>query len=150
MRNLNKCQFIGRLGKDIELRYTASGKAVANFGLACSFDDKTEWIDLVAFDKQAETLAQYTKKGSKLYVEGRLQKRKWQAQDGSDRYSTEVIINNFEFLDSLAEPAGRAVGSQPGVSPAAGQGAGNQQFNQSQGFQQPQPNDGFDDSQIPF
>lgn len=106
-RGVNKVILVGNLGQDPELRYTGSGTAVANLRLATSevYNDaqgqkveKTEWHSLVAWDKAAEILNEYAKKGTQLYVEGQLQTRKWQDRDGNDRYSTEVKIREFLFL----------------------------------------------------
>lgn len=108
--DLNQCNFIGRVGKDPEIKYMANGTAVAGLSIACgeSWKDKntgekvekTEWINLTAFGKLAEIIGEYVKKGSKLYVSGKFKTDKYQAQDGTDRYSTKVIINNMQMLDS--------------------------------------------------
>lgn len=100
-RSINKVILIGNLGADPETRYTAGGKAVTNFSLATteSWSDKqsgekkehTEWHRVVFFDGLAEVAEKYLRKGSRCYVEGRLQTRKWQGQDGQDRYTTEVV-----------------------------------------------------------
>lgn len=105
----NRWEGIGNLGADPELSYLASGTAVVNISLACNekYKDKsgelkesTEWIRCVLFDKRAETLAKYCHKGSKLFVEGKLRTRKWQDKEGNDKYTTEIIVNGFQFLDS--------------------------------------------------
>ena len=99
---------IGNLGRDVELRRTQSGTAVANFSIAVTekFKDKqgvqqesTEWINCVAWDRKGEVLAQYLKKGSKVYIEGKLKTTKW-TDNGTDKYKTEVIVGDFQFLDS--------------------------------------------------
>lgn len=111
-KDLNLCQFIGRLGRDIELKYTANGQAVANFSIACGDDykdkngakvEQTNWVNIVMFGKVAELAAQYMSKGSKCYVSGKQVTRKWQDKNGQDRYSTEVIANEMQFLDSKGD-----------------------------------------------
>lgn len=106
MSDLNKVMIIGRLGRDPETRYMPSGKAVTNFSVATSErwkkdgekQERTEWHNVVAFDKLAEICAEYLRKGSQVYVEGKLQTRKWQDKEGKDRYSTEVIIHELQML----------------------------------------------------
>lgn len=147
-KDLNQCSFIGRLGKPIELKYTAGGSAVANFSIACGDDykdkngqkvEQTNWINCVSFGKSAEILAQYTDKGSQLFVQGKQTTRKWQDQSVADRYTTEINVNNFQFLSSNSDSnQGRTRQQQKPVVPKT-------QTNQSDA----QPvDDGFDD--IPF
>lgn len=104
---MQKFQAIGHIGQDPELNYTNAGDAVVNLSMATNevwYDDsgekqtRTEWHQLVAFGKKAETLAEYVNKGSQLYIEGKKRTRKWEDRDGDTRYSTEFIINRFEFL----------------------------------------------------
>ncbi len=128
---VNKVILIGNLGKDPEVKYMPSGDAVANVTLATSETwndkntgekkEKTEWHRVVFFGKLAEIVGQYCKKGSKIYVEGQLQTRKWQAQDGSDRYSTEVVVRGFggtmQMLDSKGSGGGYAP-AQPATQSA--------------------------------
>ena len=101
---MNKWIGCGRITKDIEIRYTQSGKAVAGFSLAINegYGEKkrTEYVDCVAWEKLAENLAQYQSKGSLVLVMGRLQKRSYEAQDGSKRYVTEVVAQDIEFMGS--------------------------------------------------
>ncbi len=112
--NLNRVMLIGRLGKDPELRYTPSGQPVCNFSIATSESwgtgddrqERTEWHNIVIWGKQGETANNYLKKGSSVYLEGRLQTRKWQAKDGGDRYSTEIVVRNFQFLDPKSSSGG--------------------------------------------
>lgn len=109
-RGVNKVILIGNLGQDPEVRFLPSGNPVANLRLATTDtwmdkqsgqrQERTEWHTLVMFNKLAEIGQQYLKKGSKIYVEGRLQTRKWQGQDGQDRYSTEIVVNDMQMLDS--------------------------------------------------
>ena len=114
MKGLNKVTLIGNLGKDPEMRNTNSGDKVANFSIACSETwkdkntgeqrEKTEWINVVIFGPLTEIASRYLKKGSRCYVEGSLQTRKWQDQSGADRYTTEVVLKPFRgellLLDS--------------------------------------------------
>ncbi len=109
-RGINKVILIGNLGNDPEVRYTPSGSAVANISLATSeswkdkqsgeMQDRTEWHRVVFFNRLAEIAGEYLKKGSKVYVEGKLQTRKWQDKTGNDRYSTEIIASEMQMLDS--------------------------------------------------
>jgi single-strand DNA-binding protein len=110
-RSLNKVMLIGRLGKDPEMRYTPNGNAVTNFRLACSRTwtvdgesrEETEWVPIVVWGKLAENTAQYVKKGQQVYVEGRLQTRSWEGQDGQKRYTTEVVASEIIFLGSKSQ-----------------------------------------------
>ena len=107
---VNKVILIGNLGQKPEMRYTATNSAVANLSIATTeswkdresgeMRDKTEWHKVVFFGKPAETIEKYLDKGSKIYVEGKLQTRKWQDKDGNDRWTTEIVGNRFNFLDS--------------------------------------------------
>lgn len=105
-RGVNKATIIGNLGRDPELRYSQGGTAVVNFSLAVGerkkvegeWTDHTEWINAVAFGKTAENIDKFCGKGDRLYVEGRIQTRKWTDKDGNDRYSTEVVANDVVFL----------------------------------------------------
>lgn len=112
---LNKVQIIGRLGKDVELRYTQSGVPIASMSIATdeSYTDKdgskverTEWHRVSVFQKGAENCAQFLGKGSLVYVEGSLQTRKWQDQQGQDRYTTEIKAQRVQFLDRKSDNAG--------------------------------------------
>tara|TARA_Y100000739_G_C20387346_1_gene364015 strand:- start:77 stop:511 length:435 start_codon:yes stop_codon:yes gene_type:complete len=107
---VNKVILIGNLGQKPEMRYTATNSAVANLSIATTeswkdkesgeMRDKTEWHRVVFFGKTAETIERYLDKGSKIYVEGKLQTRKWQDKDGNDRWTTEIVGSQFNFLDS--------------------------------------------------
>ena len=109
-RGVNKVILIGNLGRDPEVRYSPNGGAIANITLATSESwkdkntgeqvDKTEWHRVVFFRRLAEIVGEYLKKGSKGYIEGKLQTRKWQDKDGNDRYTTEVVANEMQMLDS--------------------------------------------------
>ncbi len=123
---INKVILIGNLGKDPEVKYMPSGDAVANITLATSESwidkssgekkEKTEWHRVVFFGKLAEVVGQYLKKGSKVYVEGKLQTRKWQGQDGQDRYTTEVVVQGFNGVMQMLD--GRSGGDSGGYAPA--------------------------------
>ncbi len=109
-RGVNKVILIGNLGKDPETRYMPSGGAVTNITLATSESwkdkntgeqqERTEWHRVVFFNRLAEIAGEYLKKGSKVYIEGSLRTRKWQGQDGQDRYTTEIVANEMQMLDS--------------------------------------------------
>lgn len=155
-RGVNKVILIGNMGKDPEIRYMPSGSAAANCSIATSeswrdkttgeMQEKTEWHNLVFFGRLAEIVGEYCKKGSKIYVEGRLQTRKWQDKSGNDRYTTEVVANEMQMLDSRTGGAtgdNFAGGQQSYSAPSQAQSAPKQQ---------PAPamaNDDFDDD-IPF
>lgn len=122
MSSLNKVMLIGRLGRDPETRFTASGQAVCNFTLATdeSYKDKsgakqqkTEWHRLVAWGKTAEIAQQYLKKGSLVYIEGKLQSREWEdKRDGAKKTVTEIIVGNLTMLGSKPGPKQQAQGQQ--------------------------------------
>jgi len=118
--SVNKVILVGRLGRDPETRFTGGGQAVANFSLATdrSFKDKngerqkqTEWHKLVVWGKQAEIAQQYLKKGSLVYVEGRIQSREWQDKEGQKRTSFEIVVENFRMLGSKGDGGGHGGGS---------------------------------------
>lgn len=160
-RGVNKVMLIGNLGADPEVRYTAGGAAVANVTLATaeSWKDKqsgeqqerTEWHRVVFFSRLAEIVGEYLKKGSQVYVEGRLQTRKWQDRDGNDRYTTEIVANEMQMLGSRGGGAGGSPGGGfSDAAPSSGGGSGAAPSNQpSSGAQQEPPMDDFDDD-IPF
>lgn len=136
-RGINKVILIGNLGADPEVRYMTNGDAVTNVRIATSetWKDKqtgdprevTEWHRVVFFRRLAEIAGEYLRKGSKVYIEGSLKTRKWQGQDGQDRYSTEIIANEMQMLDSKSggttgmdgAPA-RNFAPSPGQAPASG------------------------------
>ncbi len=148
-RGVNKVILIGNLGQDPEVRYMPSGGAVANVRMATSeqwkdkntgdMQEKTEWHTVVFFGRLAEIVGEYLKKGSKVYVEGRLQTRKWQGKDGQDRYSTEIVANDMQMLDSRGGGGG---GGNWDKDDGGGRGA-------SKGSQKSAPPDDLDDD-IPF
>ena len=118
-RGLNKVLLIGHLGKDPELRYTPNGTAVCNFSLATSdsykgddgnWVDKTEWHNIVAWRKLAETCSNYLKKGSKVYLEGKLTTESYEKDGGDKRYITKIVINTMIMLDSKGGSGGSQAG----------------------------------------
>ncbi|MEQ8662758.1 MAG: single-stranded DNA-binding protein, partial [Gammaproteobacteria bacterium] len=130
-RGLNKVMLIGNLGADPEMRYTASGSAVANVRLATAESwrdresgeqqERTEWHRVVFFGRTAEVVGEYLRKGSQVYVEGRLQTRKWQDRDGNERYTTEIVANEMHMLGSRGGGGGGG-----GAGPAGGGSYGDQ------------------------
>ncbi|MFA7399744.1 MAG: single-stranded DNA-binding protein [Sideroxydans sp.] len=144
--SVNKAILIGRLGKDPETRYMTNGEAVTNVSLATSenYKDKsgekqerTEWHNLVFYRRLAEIAGEYLKKGSMIYVEGRIQTRKWQDKEGKDRYTTEIVVNemtmlgsksagggSFEVVENQSSPSAPAR-SAPAAKPAAPAAKGN-------------------------
>lgn len=149
-RGVNKVILVGNLGNDPDVRYMPNGNAVANISLATSDSwkdknsgeqqERTEWHRVVFFNRLAEIVEQYVKKGSKLYVEGRLQTRSWE-QDGVKRYTTEIVASEMQMLDSRggagADFGQQAQSAPPPQQPAAQAAAPAQNF------------DNFDDD-IPF
>ncbi|MBF8269957.1 MAG: single-stranded DNA-binding protein [Gammaproteobacteria bacterium] len=127
-RGINKVILIGNLGNDPEVRYTASGAAVANVNIATSESwkdketgeqqDRTEWHRIVFFGRLAEIVAEYLKKGSQIYVEGRLQTRKWQDKEGHDRYTTEIVAGEMQMLGGRGGGAGAGQSAPPPSSEA--------------------------------
>jgi single-strand DNA-binding protein len=107
MNDLNQCQFIGRLGKDVELRYTPQNDPVANLSLACGWKTKdkegTEWVNVTAFGKLAEISGQYLTKGSQIFVQGKMKTEKY-TKDGIDRYSTKIIADRIQMLGKKEAP----------------------------------------------
>lgn len=112
MASLNKVMLIGRLGKEVDVRFTASGVAVANFSLATSekfknkageTEERTEWHNVQLWQKLAEIAGEYLTKGSLVYIEGRLQTRKWQDKEGNDRYTTEIVGERMQMLGSKGD-----------------------------------------------
>jgi single-strand DNA-binding protein len=157
MAGINKVILVGNLGQDVELKYTGSGDAVANISIATSDSwtdkntgqkqEKTEWHRVVLFRKTAELANQYLHKGSKVYIEGKLQTRKWQDQSGADRYTTEIVGREIQFLDSK----GSGAPAPQQQTPAAAQSAPAAQAKTTPVADPitPVDNTGFDDD-IPF
>ena len=112
MASLNKVLLIGSLGRDPEVRFMPNGEAVCNFSIATSENwkdkagqkhDKTEWHNIVMYRKLAEIAGEYLKKGAPVYLEGKLQTRKWQTKEGQERYTTEIICDQMQMLGSKAQ-----------------------------------------------
>lgn len=152
---INKVILIGNLGVDPEVRYLPSGSAVTNFRIATSetwkdkntgeAQERTEWHRISIFGKLAEIAGQYLHKGSKVYIEGKLRTRKWQGQDGQDRYTTEVVANEMQML------GGR--GGEAGQRPAGGGFRDNKPAQKSETPEQssaPAAEDNFAEDDIPF
>lgn len=127
--DLNQCQFIGRLGKDPEIRHMPNGGAVASFSIACGEQwkdkqtgekqERTEWVNLTAFGKLAEIIGEYLKKGSQVYVSGKFKTDKYQDKEtGKDRYSTKVIINQMQMLGSRDSGSSAQSGARGNNAPA--------------------------------
>src|SRR5574340_106674 len=126
--SVNKVILIGRLGKDPETRYMTNGEAVTNATLATSENwkdksgekqEKTEWHNLVFYRRLAEIAGEYLKKGSQIYIEGKLQTRKWQTKEGQDRYTTEIIVNEMQMLGSKAGSSSfEVVENKPAAAPS--------------------------------
>jgi single-strand DNA-binding protein len=143
MASLNKVMLIGNLGKDPEVRFTASGQAVASFSLATSekfkgksgeWEERTEWHNITLWGKLAEIAGEYLSKGKTIYVEGRLQTRKWQDKSGNDRYTTEIVGDKMQMLSAKGERSGG------GDAPSAPKSGG------SSNYEEPP----FQDDDIPF
>ncbi|MFD2436109.1 single-stranded DNA-binding protein [Modicisalibacter luteus] len=139
-RGVNKVILIGNLGQDPDIRFLPSGNPVANLRIATTDSwtdrqsgqrqERTEWHTVVLFNKLAEIAQQYVKKGSRIYIEGRLQTRKWQGQDGQDRYSTEIVANDMQMLDTRGGQGGGGgadYNQQPQSNYGAPQGGYDQQ-----------------------
>ena len=125
-KGVNKVILLGHLGSDPEMRYSAGGMAVANVRLATNsstknkqtgeWEDLVEWHRVVFFDKLAEIAGEYLRKGSQIYVEGRLQTRKWQDQQGQERYTTEVIASEMQMVGSRTDQATASYAPSPAAS----------------------------------
>ncbi len=155
-RGLNKVMLIGNLGADPEVRYTAGGAAVANVRLATAdtwrdkdsgeTQERTEWHRVVFFGRLAEIVEQYVKKGSQIYIEGRLQTRKWQDKDGNEKYSTEIVASEMQMLGGRGGAGAGSGGERSDSSFSAG-GGGSRNDSAPRG--QAEPPMEFDDD-IPF
>lgn len=142
--SLNRCEFIGNLGDDPEVRAMPNGDSVTKIRIACNWKSKNaegvDWIPVVAFGKLADIMGQYLRKGSKVYIAGRFRTRKFQGQDGGDRYVTEIMADEMLMLDGRQGGEAREA-YQPPAHGAAQDGAGHRP---ASGF------DDFDGSDIPF
>lgn len=125
MSSVNKAILVGNLGRDPELRYTSTGKAVCNFSIATSEtrgkgqerQEETTWHSIVCWEKTAENCAQYLRKGSKVYVEGKITTRKWQDKEGRDRTMTEIVAREVVFLSTKDSGGGGTRDSGGGAPP---------------------------------
>jgi len=157
-RGVNKVIIVGNLGGDPETRYMPSGSAVTNFTVATneSWKDKqtgeqkerTEWHKVAMFNRLAEIAAEYLRKGSQVYIEGKLRTRKWQGQDGQDRYTTEIIADEMQMLGGRGGAGGGGSFGGGGGQQGGGQQGGGQQG--GGGGAPPQPEDPPFDDDIPF
>ena len=137
-RGINKVILVGNLGRDPEVKYMPSGSAVTNITIATSESwkdkqsgeqqERTEWHRVVFFNRLAEIAGEYLRKGSQVYVEGSLRTRKWQGQDGQDRYTTEIVANEMQMLGSRGggAPGGGGGGGYGGGQGGGGYGGGQQ------------------------
>ena len=151
MASVNKVIIVGNLGNDPEVKFMPSGGAVTNISIATTDtwtdkssgqkQERTEWHRVVFFNRQAEVIGEYMRKGSQIYVEGRLQTRKWQDQGGQDRWSTEIVAQNFQFLGGRqgAGGEGGSYGGGQGSAPAGGGSQGSNQGGQPNAPQQNAP-----------
>lgn len=156
-RGVNKVILIGNLGQGPEVKHMPSGGAVTNASIATSEtwkdkntgqpQERTEWHRVVFFNRLAEIAGEYLRKGSKVYIEGALRTRKWQAQDGSDRYSTEIVASEMQMLDGRGDAEGSAPAQQPSQRQAIP--AAQNYAEASTGQAVPAGFDDFDDD-IPF
>ena len=158
--SLNKCLIIGNLGRDPEMRYTPSGQAVTQFTVAVNRNykdsqgerqEETEWFRVVAWGQQAEFAAEYLRKGQKVFVEGRIQTRQWEGQDGQKRYTTELVANTIQNLERRPrEDAGGDGGGYGGSQeprPQRAPAGQRPQASEEDGGRQPEP-ETYDD--LPF
>jgi single-strand DNA-binding protein len=148
--SINKSILVGNLGTDPDAQSTPNGTTVVNFSVATNrvwYDDRdnkqqeVEWHDIVVFGNQAENCAQYLSKGSQVYIEGRIQTREWEDNDGNTRYSTEIVANDVQFLSD-----GGDGGSQPSPEPRGDFGGGSSSGGGGGGGD----SEAFDDEEIPF
>ncbi len=152
-RGINKVILVGNLGNDPDIRYTASGAAVANISVATTDSwrdketgeqqDRTEWHRVVFFGRLAEIVGEYLRKGSQIYLEGRLQTRKWQDKTGNDRYTTEIVANEMQML------GGRGGGGGTAPMPTDAEAAGGMPSGPGDSAPRVADND-FVDDDIPF
>ncbi|PUA28479.1 MAG: single-stranded DNA-binding protein [Cellvibrio sp. 79] len=153
-RGINKVILIGNIGQDPEVKYMPSGGAVTNVSVATSEtwkdkntgqpQERTEWHRVVFFNRLGEIAGEYLRKGSKVYIEGSLRTRKWQAQDGSDRYTTEIVASEMQMLDGRGDNAGAGQGMGAAAAmgsfdqtPQYNNGPDNGGYGQGGGYNQP-------------
>ncbi len=156
---VNKVILVGRLGQDPDLKYSASQYPITRFSLATGerrkdqasgqWVDHTEWHNVVAFSKTAENCSKFLKKGSEVYIEGKIQTRKWQDKEGKDRYTTEIIANTVQFLGGKA--SGASASSYDSSSASASSGSSDYLDSLSNADELPEGSGvSFDDDDIPF
>jgi single-strand DNA-binding protein len=153
-RGINKVILVGNIGKDPETRYMPNGKAVTNFSVATSESwtdrtsgdkqERTEWHNIVLFEKLAEIAAEYLRKGSQVYIEGSLRTRKWQDKEGKDRYTTEIVGRDMQMLGGRGGAGGGAGGGE-----SAG-GSGGRAAPERASSTPPPAEEGEFDDDIPF
>jgi len=168
-RGINKVILVGNLGQDPEVRYTTSGSAVTNISVATAESwkdkntgekvEKTEWHRVVFFGRLAEIAGEYLRKGSQVYIEGKIQTRKWQDQNNQDRYTTEIVANELQMLGGTPSGGQGSYGGQAPAAPRANNPPQQNNMQQNRGTGQPQQSqppvqnqpafDDFDDD-IPF
>lgn len=159
MKGINQVTLIGRVGQDPEIRFTQNNDAIANLSVATSeqWKDKqtgekkeaTEWHRCVAYRKLAEIIGEYVKKGSLVYLQGKLKTRKWQGQDGVERYTTEIIVNELQMLDSKQSGQAQPQARQPQPAAQHTQGTNVRQPNPQQQQPQQDTSDGDLDDELP-
>lgn len=150
-RGINKVILIGNLGADPETRYSANGAAITNIRIATTeawrdkqsgeMQERTEWHRVVFFSRLAEIAGEYLRKGSQVYIEGRLQTRKWQDQSGQDRYTTEVVANEMQMLGGRGGEGGGSGADESGFRDSA---------KPAKPAKQQQAEEDFQDDDIPF
>ena len=160
-KSLNRVQLIGNLGKDPEIKYTPSGTPVAKLTIATNerfkdkageWQDRTEWHNVVLWQRLAEIAGEYLKKGGKVYIEGRLQTRSWDDKtSGQKKYMTEVVASDLILLGGRGEGGGSGdfAGSSRGAAASSGSGGGNN-FDQRTPEPEPAPSGPITDDDIPF
>ena len=166
-KGINKAIIVGHLGRDPEVRYSANGSAIANVSIATTESwkdkqtgdrqDKTEWHRVVFFNRLAEIAGEYLKRGAQVYIEGRLQTRKWEDKDGHERYTTEIVANDMQMLGSRGgdmggggeSSYGGGGGRSSGGGGDGGRSSGGSSNSRPQSQAPSQPFDDFDDD-IPF
>lgn len=163
-RSLNRVTLIGNLGKDPDVKYTPSGTPVAKFSLATNerykdksgeWQDRTEWHNLVAWQRMAEIVGEYAKKGTKVYVEGRLQTSSWEdKQSGEKKYRTEIVVQDLMLLSGRGETTegyeGRSRSNMAGSSSNASHNSGPMDQRPSQAAEEFPQETGITDEDIPF
>ena len=114
MPGVNKIIIVGNIGTDMEVRHTNTGKAVVNLRVAVTdHKDETEWFSCVAFEKKAETLGQWGRKGRQIFIEGRIRTRSWTAKDGSERTDREIVVSNYQLLGTKPDDDHQGRSSEP-------------------------------------